>query len=180
MALTEKITTSLKHSQTRSNRKTAARFEKLGIPGGYPRKFSALWDKIVTHHSTPTKFSVLWRLNFKMMSFCKVDPRCGFNLVQCIYNGNFYSKTLLFNWYCSFNLGYLGNWVFWRWVFWISGILALVILGLSGGTPEYIRKARLGLLRRLPVVESEKTRQYYEQQSITRYSSLQKRSFKMP
>ena len=35
-----------------------------------------------------TKFSVLWKtLNFKMMSFCIVDPRCGSNFLQCICNG---------------------------------------------------------------------------------------------
>ena len=161
--------------------KNSREVRKIGYTRLVPQKIFGTVRQNCDPPPHPNKiFGTLKTLKFKMVSFSKVDPRCGFNLVQCIYNGNFYSKTLLFNWYCSFNLGYFGNWVFWRWVFWISGILALVILGLWGGTPEYIRKARLGLLRRLPVVESEKTRQYYEQQSITRYSSLQKRSFKMP
>ena len=65
-------------------------------------QFSALWNKIVIHLSkfstlrrncdppppVPTKFSVLYKtLDFKRVSFCKVDFRYGNNFVQCIHDG---------------------------------------------------------------------------------------------
>ena len=64
-------------------------------------KFSTLWDKIVIHltkistrrqNCHPQQifmkiFGTLENLNFKKNSFCKADPRCGSNFVQCIYIG---------------------------------------------------------------------------------------------
>ena len=46
---------------------------------------STLWDKTVI---LPIKFSSLLKsLNFKRVSWCKVNPRCGSNFVQCIQYG---------------------------------------------------------------------------------------------
>ena len=74
--------------------------------GRSPQNFPALLDKIVIHLTKlsalrqncdppsppppPKKNQNFWysgKLNFKMASFCKVDPRCGNNLMQCVYNG---------------------------------------------------------------------------------------------
>ena len=51
-------------------------------------KFLTLWNRIVISSTKLSKFSVLWKtLNFKMVSFCKVDCKCSSSFVQCIYNG---------------------------------------------------------------------------------------------
>ena len=122
--------------------KNSREVRKIGYTRRVPQKIFGTVRQNCDPPPHPNKiFGTLKTLNFKMVSFCKVDPRCGFNLVQCIYNGNFYSKTLLFNWYCSFNLGYFGNWVFyfgvgyfgfrvfWPWLFWDFGVEPLNIYG---------------------------------------------------
>ena len=51
---------------------------------------SALGNKIVMpfQKNDFLKFSVPWKvLIFKMLSFCKVDPKCDSSFVQCICNG---------------------------------------------------------------------------------------------